>query len=75
MIDGIKDKQMVRWHRNRESGREALWEITPHYDEKLEVEKERDRYCKTHSSRCKSMASDQWATNTSSQLAPAYMWL
>ncbi|XP_044454122.1 uncharacterized protein [Triticum aestivum] len=46
MCDGIKDKQMVRWHRNRESGREARWEITPHYSEKLEIEKERARYCK-----------------------------
>nr|XP_040244077.1 uncharacterized protein LOC120963500 [Aegilops tauschii subsp. strangulata] len=46
MIDGIKNKQMVRWHRNRESGKAALWEITPHYAEKLEVEKERARFCK-----------------------------
>ena len=46
MIDGIKDKQMVRWHRNRESGKATLWEITPHYAEKLEVEKERARFCK-----------------------------
>ena len=46
MCDGIKDKQMVRWHRNRESGKEARWEITPHYSEKLEIEKERARYCK-----------------------------
>ncbi|KAE8798900.1 WD repeat-containing protein 43 [Hordeum vulgare] len=29
MCDGIKDKQMVRWHRNRESGKKARWEITP----------------------------------------------
>ncbi|XP_073355382.1 uncharacterized protein [Aegilops tauschii subsp. strangulata] len=43
MCDGIKDKQMVRWHRNRESGKEARWEITPHYSEKLEIEKERAR--------------------------------
>ena len=46
MCDGIKDKQMVRWHRNRESGKKARWEITPHYSEKLEVEKERAKYCK-----------------------------
>ncbi|KAE8785608.1 hypothetical protein D1007_40681 [Hordeum vulgare] len=46
MCDGIKDKEMVRWHRNRESGRTARWRITPHYSEKLEIEKERARYCK-----------------------------
>ncbi|KAE8794320.1 translation initiation factor IF-2-like [Hordeum vulgare] len=37
---------MVRWHRNREKGKAALWEITPHYAEKLEVEKEMARFCK-----------------------------
>ena len=46
MCDGIKDKQMMRWHRNRESGKNAKWDITPHYSEKLEVEKERAKYCK-----------------------------
>ena len=46
MLDGIKDKQMVRWHRNRERGKVALWEITPYYAKKLEVEKERARFCK-----------------------------
>ena len=46
MCDGIKDKQMVRWHMKRESVKEARWEITPHYSEKLEIEKERARYCK-----------------------------
>ncbi|KAE8787385.1 hypothetical protein D1007_38703 [Hordeum vulgare] len=46
MCDGIKDKQMVRWHRNRESGKKARWRITPHYSEKLEIEKERAKYCK-----------------------------
>ena len=46
MCDGIKDKQMVRWHRNRESGKKARWDITPHYSEKLEVKKERAKYCK-----------------------------
>ena len=46
MIDGIKDKQMVRWHRNRERVKSCLWEITPHYAKKLEVEKERARFCK-----------------------------
>ncbi|KAE8784141.1 WD repeat-containing protein 43 [Hordeum vulgare] len=42
VIDDIKDKQMVRWHRNRQKGKAALWEITPHYAEKLEVEKKWD---------------------------------
>ena len=37
---------MVRWHRNRESGKVARWVITPHYAEKLETEKERAKYCK-----------------------------
>ncbi|KAE8767754.1 hypothetical protein D1007_60859 [Hordeum vulgare] len=46
MCDGIKDKQMVRWHRNRENGKKARWEITPHYSENLEVEKERAKFCK-----------------------------
>ena len=46
MIDGIKDKQMERWHNNRERGKASLWEITPHYAEKLEEEKERARFCK-----------------------------
>ena len=46
MVDGIKDKQMVRWHEKRERGKAAFWEITPHYAEKLELEKERARYCK-----------------------------
>uniref|UniRef100_A0A8R7R6H2 Zinc finger PMZ-type domain-containing protein n=1 Tax=Triticum urartu TaxID=4572 RepID=A0A8R7R6H2_TRIUA len=46
MIDGIKDKQMVRWHNNRERGKASLWEITPHYAEKPEVEKERARFRK-----------------------------
>ena len=46
MVDGITNKQMLRWHRNRESGKAALWEITPHYAEKLEVEKERAKFCK-----------------------------
>ncbi|KAE8777233.1 WD repeat-containing protein 43 [Hordeum vulgare] len=46
MCDGIKDKMMVRWHRNRESGKAARWGITPHYSEKLEAEKERARFCK-----------------------------
>ncbi|KAE8814794.1 hypothetical protein D1007_07794 [Hordeum vulgare] len=46
MCDGIKDKQMVRWHRNRESGKTTRWRITPHYSETLEIEKERAKYCK-----------------------------
>ncbi|KAE8815920.1 hypothetical protein D1007_06454 [Hordeum vulgare] len=46
MCDGIEDKQMVRWHRNRECGRTARWRTTPHYNKKLEIEKERAKYCK-----------------------------
>ncbi|KAE8792467.1 hypothetical protein D1007_32991 [Hordeum vulgare] len=46
MCDGIKDKQRVRWHRNRESGRTTRWRITPHYSENLDIEKERAKYHK-----------------------------
>ncbi|KAE8810381.1 hypothetical protein D1007_12845 [Hordeum vulgare] len=46
MCDGIKDKKMVRWHGNSESEKTARWRVTPHYSEKLEIEKERVKYCK-----------------------------
>ena len=42
----MKDKMMVRWHKNKESGKATRWGITPHYSEKLEAEKERARFCK-----------------------------
>jgi hypothetical protein len=39
MLDGIKDKLMVKYTRTRTKAESARWEITPYYHEKLEEAK------------------------------------
>jgi hypothetical protein len=45
MIDGIRSKLMVKYSGIRTKTRNTLWEITPHYTEKLEESKKFSRYC------------------------------
>jgi hypothetical protein len=45
MIEGIKNKLMTRMHEKRECGAKALWEITPHFTEVLEMAKKHSRFC------------------------------
>ena len=45
MIEGIKNKLMVRGFEKREGGEQARWDITPHYAEQLELAKKYARYC------------------------------
>ena len=46
MINGIKDKFLVRFHQKREGGKCARWEIAPTYAERLEMNKKYARDCK-----------------------------
>ena len=46
MLDLIRTKLMGRFNSNREGIASAQWEITPHYAEKIEVEKRDARYCR-----------------------------
>ncbi|CAM0947194.1 unnamed protein product [Alopecurus aequalis] len=45
MIDGIKDKLMVKYSATREKAAITRWEITPFYAEKLEEAKKFARHC------------------------------
>ena len=45
MLVGIYDKQMVRHDGKRAGGRKAGWDITPHYAERLEINKKYSRDC------------------------------
>lgn len=45
MIEGIKDKMMVRNHEKRTGAGIARWEITPHFSEQLEMSKKNSRFC------------------------------
>ncbi|KAM3295464.1 hypothetical protein ACQJBY_038010 [Aegilops geniculata] len=47
MINGIKDKLLVRYQQKREGGLVARWEIAPTYVERLEVNKRYARDCKS----------------------------
>jgi hypothetical protein len=44
-IDGIRSKLMVKYSGIRRNTRNILWEITPHYSEKLEESKKYSRKC------------------------------
>jgi hypothetical protein len=46
MLDGIKDKLMVKYSGTRTKAESARWEITPYYHEKLEEAKKHSRHCK-----------------------------
>ena len=46
MIDGIKDKLMVKYSQTRAKAEVTRWEITPFYSEKLEEAKKHSRECK-----------------------------
>ena len=46
MLDGIKDKLMMKYSKTREAAERTRWEITPHYSGKLEEAKMFSRECK-----------------------------
>ena len=46
MIDGIKDKLMVKYSGTREKAENIRWEITPFYSEQLEIAKKFSRECR-----------------------------
>ncbi|CAM0944733.1 unnamed protein product [Alopecurus aequalis] len=46
MIDGIKDKLMVKYSGTRQKAENTRWEITPFYSEQLEIAKKFSRECK-----------------------------
>lgn len=46
MLDSARTKLMEKCCSKREGGQSAVWEITPHYAEKLELEKKDSRYCR-----------------------------
>jgi hypothetical protein len=46
MLDGIKDKLMVKYSGTRMKAETTRWEITPFYAEKLEEAKKHSRQCK-----------------------------
>jgi hypothetical protein len=46
MLDGIKDKLMVKYSGTRNKAETTRWEITPYYSEKLEEAKKYSRHCK-----------------------------
>ena len=47
MINGIKDKLLVRYQQKREGGLVSRWEIAPTYVERLEMNKRYARDCKS----------------------------
>jgi len=46
MLDGIKDKLMVKYSKIRQKTKTTRWEITPFYAKKLEEAKKHSRECK-----------------------------
>jgi hypothetical protein len=46
MLDGIKDKLMVKYSGTKMKAETIRWEITPFYAEKLEEAKKHSRQCK-----------------------------
>ena len=46
MIDGIKDKLMMKYSKTRELAETTRWEITPFFSEKLEEARKFSRECK-----------------------------
>lgn len=45
MIEGIKDKMMIRNNEKRLGAVKARWQITPHFTEQLELAKKSSRWC------------------------------